>query len=150
MAKNKEKNFEEALSCFNKAYEIEKDSNNYDGIYYTASHIAKILLKQKPKKALEYLIEAKRSADFLNEEFYMLESSLALGDYYYYNPKNYSEALKEYFKALQIAENSSFTIDKSKIENRITYFIITLGIFLLIKIFPLSLKDIKCLSNSES
>ena len=69
----------------------------------------KILLKQKPKKALDYLLEAKRSADFLNEEFYILESSLALGDFYYYNPKNYSEALKEYYKALKIAENFSFT-----------------------------------------
>lgn len=112
-------NNDEALNCFNKAYEIEKNTNNYDGIYYTASHIAKILIKQKPKLAYDYLIEAKRSADFLNEAFYMIESAVALGDYYYYNPKNYSKALNEYFKALDIAQKSSFNVDMSKIEGRI-------------------------------
>ena len=68
---------------------------------------------------MEYLLEAKRSADFLNEGFYILESSIALGDYYYYNPKNYSKALKEYYNALDIAEKSSFKVDMSKIESRI-------------------------------
>ena len=43
---------------------------------------------------------------FINEEYYILESSLALGDYYYNIPENSKEALKEYFRALQVVENS--------------------------------------------
>lgn len=112
-------NYEEAEHCYIKALNIDKLNNNYDGIYYNSSHVAKIYLKLKPQKALDYLIEAKRSADFLNEDFYMIEASLALGDYYYNNSQTFSEALNEYFKALKYTEKSSQNFDISKIKKRI-------------------------------
>ncbi len=86
-------------NCFIKAYEIEKSKNNYEGIYYTAFHLAKIYLKENSDNALKYLLEAKSSAEFINEEFYMLETSIALGDYYYNFSDKYKESLREYFKA---------------------------------------------------
>ena len=111
--------FSEARHCFEKAYELDKDSNNYDGIYYDASYLAKICIKENSKKALDYLLEAKQSAEFINEAFYIIESSIALGDYYYNRRDYYKEGLKEYFKARKVAATSSEDIDISKIDRRI-------------------------------
>ena len=112
-------NYDEALNCFLKSYKIEKNNNNYDGIYYTSSNIAKIYILKDSPKAIDYLIEAKKSAEFLNEDFYVIEASIALGDYYYNMPKYYQEALCEYLKARNIAFNIDITIDIEKINKRI-------------------------------
>ena len=112
-------NYSDAKSCFKKAYDIEKTNNNYDGIYYNASYIAKILIKEGSKRAVDFLIEAKKSAEFINEEFYILESSIALGDYYYNQPEKYKDALREYFKARNLAERISREVDITKIDCRI-------------------------------
>ncbi len=112
-------NYSDAGDCFKKAYDLEKANNNYDGIYYSASHLAKICLKERNKKALEYLIEAKQSAEFINEDFYLLEATIALGDYYYNNISLNKKALIEYFKARRIAETLGNAVDSSKIQNRI-------------------------------
>lgn len=107
--------YDEARDCFLKAYNLDKSSNNYDGIYYNASHLAKI----DEKNRLEYLLEAKRSAEFINEDFYILKSTLALGDYYYNEPNKHKEALIEYLKAKKTAINLAETVDAEKIDARI-------------------------------
>lgn len=111
--------YDDALSCFEKAYEIEENNNNYEGIYYNASYIAKIYAKRGSKKALEYLMEAQKSAEFINEEFYIMQSAIALGDYYYSRPDKYKDCLKQYFIARRLAATSSENVDISKIESRI-------------------------------
>lgn len=111
--------YDDALACFKKSYKIEKDNNNYDGIYYTASHIAKIYLKEDIKKAYDYLIEAKKSAEFINEDFYILESTIALGDFYYNYSDKSKECLREYYKALNLAQNFINEIDINIIKARI-------------------------------
>ena len=112
-------NLSDAESCFIKAYTIEKDNNNYEGIYYTASYLAKIYSKTQPSKTYNFLVEAKQSAEFINEDFYMLEATIALGDYYYDLKDKNEDALKEYFKALRIAKNYGDMVDIDKIEERI-------------------------------
>ena len=112
-------NYSDAGDCFAKAYEIEKTNNNYDGIYYTASYLAKIYMKERNKKALDYLLEAKQSAEFMNEPFYIMESTVALGDYYYNNISLNKKALTEYFKARKIAQTLAPSVDISKIDQRI-------------------------------
>ena len=112
-------NLSDAKDCFEKAYKIEKENNNYDGIYFTSSYLAKINLKEQSSSAIDYLIEAKQSAEFLNESFYILASAIALGDYYYNNPQTYDKALKEYFCAKKEAEHQGTSFDISKVENRI-------------------------------
>ena len=81
--------------------------------------LAKICIKESSKKALDYLIEAQKSAEFINEEFYILESTIALGDYYYNRRDYYKDGLKEYFKAKKLAMNSDTDIDINKIDRRI-------------------------------
>ncbi len=112
-------NYSDARDCFQQAYELEKARNNYDGIYYTTTYLAKICEKEKDKKALDYLLEARQSAEFINEDFYLLEATLALGDYYYNSISMNKKALIEYFKARRLAQSFGSSIDISKIEGRI-------------------------------
>lgn len=112
-------NYSDAKDCFEKAYDIEKSNNNYDGIYYNATHLAKIYAKERDPKALDFLLEAKHSAEFINEDFYILEATVALGDYYYNNISLNKKALTEYFKARKLAQTIGSSIDISKIEHRI-------------------------------
>lgn len=112
-------NYSDARNCFEKAYNLDKAANNYDGIYYNSLYLAKILLKEDPKNALNYFIEAKQSAEFLNEDFYILEATIALGDYYYDNVDWNKKALKEYLSAKKIADRLGDSVDMSKINGRI-------------------------------
>jgi len=112
-------NYTDAADCFNKAYELDKSENNYEGVYYTALYLAQIYKKENNDKALNYFIEAKQSAEFLNEDFYILEATVALGDYYYNNSSWNKKALKEYLNAQKIAEKLGESVDISKINSRI-------------------------------
>ena len=112
-------NLSDAEFCFEKSYNIEKTNNNYEGIYYTSSYLAKIYEKTNPSKVLKYLIEAKQSAEFINEDFYILEATVALGDYYYDHKDMMDKALTEYFSARKIAQNYGNMVDIEKIDERI-------------------------------
>ena len=65
------------------------------------------------------MLEAKQSAEFINEDFYILQATVALGDYYYNNISLNKKALTEYFKARKTAQNLSGSVDTNKIEQRI-------------------------------
>lgn len=110
-------NLADAIDCLKKAYDIEKRNNDYDGIYYNASQLAEVLVAMHDKNALNYLIEAKQSAEFLDEGYYIMESCVALGDYYYNDSSLAKKALKEYFEAKRIAV--AIGDDVEKIDNRI-------------------------------
>lgn len=112
-------NYEDAKYCFKKAYDIEKANNNYEGIYYIASNLARILINEGLEDALNYLIEAKKSAEFINEDYYILESTIALGDYYYHNKSTHKEALHEYLRARNVSQRITGVVDYLKIERRI-------------------------------
>jgi len=112
-------NLSNAENCFKKAYDIEKKNNNYDGIYYISSYLSKIYNETDKSKVLQFLLEAKQSAEFINEDYYILESTIALGDYYYNYKDKIKEAATEYFRALKIARNYGDMIDISKIEERV-------------------------------
>ena len=108
-----------AEECFQKAYNLEKDNNNYEGIYYVSSYLAKIYTELHDKdKAYQYLTEAQQSAEFINEDYYILKATIALGDYYYNYKSMNKEALSEYIKAKNIAENMG-SVDIDKIQERI-------------------------------
>ncbi len=112
-------NLSDAEGCFLNAYKIEKEKNNYDGIYYTSSYLAKIYVENKSDKALDFLVEAKQSAEFINEEFAILQSEIALGDYYYDKKDMNSKALIEYLKAYKLVKNLDDSANMRKIEDRI-------------------------------
>ena len=110
---------QEAEDSFLKAYSIEKNNNNYEGIYYVVSYLAKIYNElHDSEKAYKYLVEAKQCAEFINEDYYILEATIALGDYYYDRKNMGKEAFIEYLKARKTAENMG-TIELDKIQERI-------------------------------
>lgn len=111
--------YDDALACFKKAYNIDESNNNYEGKYYNSSHIAKLLMMRNSEQAFDYLIETQKSAEFLNEEIYILEACTALGDYYYNKPNSHKEALTQYLKAYELAKKHPTDVDISKLEKRI-------------------------------
>jgi len=112
-------NISDAMDCFQRAYDIEKSKNNYDGIYYTSSHLAKIYTEEHIKQAIDFLTEAKQSAEFINDEYCIMESSVNLGDYYYNDKNADKKALNEYFYALKSANKIGLADDINKIKGRI-------------------------------
>ena len=112
-------NLSDAEECFIKAYDIEKANNNYDGIYFAASYLAKIYNEKHSPKAIDFLLEAKQCAEFINEDFYVLEASVALGDYYYNHKETAKKALTEYLSARKNAQKHGNVADIRKIEERI-------------------------------
>jgi tetratricopeptide (TPR) repeat protein len=120
-------NYDDALSCFSKAYEIDHNNNSYEGIYYNASNLAKLYKRTNPKKCLEFLIEAKKCAEFLNEPFYIIESTIELGDFYYNNSETLDKSLIEYIKAKKLSNQVGSTLNVSKIESRINDMRLRLG-----------------------
>jgi len=104
---------ENAVKYFSKAYEIDKKNSNTEGMYYAASKLASILLRKQPEAALEYLHNALDCAKLTKDIFYIVSSSLAIGDYFYDKRQN-EFALKHYIYALDLATTrlSKDNIDK--------------------------------------
>lgn len=114
-----EKNdMDNALNNYKKAYNIDKQSNNIEGMYYSTSKLASILQRKRPEEALEYFNTALDCAKILNDTFYVVSASLALGDYLYDRRQN-EIALKHYVYALNLAKNSFSQDNINKINIRI-------------------------------
>ena len=95
-------------------------TQNYNGIYVSTMKLAEINVVKAPQKALEFLKRAKNCAIELNEPFYIASSDVALGDFYY-NKKDYKNALNHYKLAHTLAKDNfaKDNIEKIKIKRRI-------------------------------
>lgn len=114
-----EKNdMENAIRNYVKAYEIDNQSNNLEGIYYSASKLASILQRRQPEQALGYFNIALDSAKSTKDIFYIVSASLALGDFYYDRKQN-EIALKHYINALELASKNFSQDNINKINIRI-------------------------------
>lgn len=104
-----------AVKNYLKAYEIDKQNDNYDGMYYAASKLAAALQRRHPEEALKFFNKALDCAKMLNDTFYIASASLAVGDYYY-DKKQDETALQHYIFALELVKNefSKDNIDKIK------------------------------------
>lgn len=123
-----EKNdIESALENYTKAYEIDKHSDNSEGVYYSASKLASILQRRKPNDALRYFEEALKAAEILDDVYYLVSASLAMGDYYY-DIKQNEIALKYYISASDMASNTMSADNKGKIDVRINDIKFKLGV----------------------
>ncbi|MDD3435883.1 MAG: hypothetical protein PHC64_01895 [Candidatus Gastranaerophilales bacterium] len=107
-----------ALKNYQAAYEIDKQSSNMEGTYYSASKLASILQRKHPDEALEYLNIALDCAKLTKDVFYIVSALLAIGDYYYDKNKN-EIALRHYINALDLAENTFSQDNIDKINVRI-------------------------------
>lgn len=107
-----------AILNYKKAYGIDKQNNNLEGVYYSSSKLASILQRRQPEEALEYLNIALNCAKLIKDIFYIVSANLAIGDFYY--DKNQNEfALKYYINALDLAQNNFSKDNINKINLRI-------------------------------
>ena len=110
-----------AFKNFALALKIDSELTNYDGIYYLSSKLAKISHNVKPELELNFILKALAAAKRLQDKFYMVNSYLEAGDFYF-GVKNPEKALKAYSNAREILQNGNFEkkdldeIDR-KIEN---------------------------------
>lgn len=118
---------ENAVNTYAKAFEIDKQSNNIEGMYDSASKLASILQRKRPEVAREYFETALDCARQIKDVFYIVSASLAFGDYYYDQQQN-EIALKYYFGALNLAQNGFSQDNINKINIRINDIKFRLGV----------------------
>lgn len=109
---------ENAVRNYQKAYKIDEQNTNVEGMYDSAAKLATILQRKNPKKALEFFYTALDCAKITKDTFYVVSSSLAIGDYFYDNQQN-EFALKHYLYALDLAQNTLSEENINKINVRI-------------------------------
>lgn len=107
-----------AIDNYLNAYEIDEKTNNFDGMYFSASKLAQIYQRKSPETSLEYLQKAKECAQLLNDIFLMASSALAIGDFYY-DSKDNEKALREYLWAYDLVKNDFSKDNIAKIQMRI-------------------------------
>lgn len=118
---------DKASMNFEKAFEIDKRVNNAEGMYYASSKLASALQRKAPEKALKYFEQALSCAKTINDIFYIVSASLALGDFYYDQKQN-EIALKYYITAYDLAENNFSRDNLNKINVRINDIKFRLGV----------------------
>lgn len=109
---------ENAILNYKKAFEIDKQSNNLEGVYYSSSKLASILQRIEPEDALKYFKTALDTAMQLKDNFYIVSASLAIGDYLYDRKQN-EVALKHYLYAYELAQTNFSRENINKINIRI-------------------------------
>ena len=115
-----------AVKYLTESLRLDELTKNNNGIYISAMKLAEILTVRNPQKALDYLKRAKACAVELNEPFYIASSNVALGDFYF-NKKDFEQALRNYIIAHKMSINN-FTRDNIlKIEMRINDLKIRMG-----------------------
>lgn len=109
-----ENNNDEAYEYFKLSLKYEIENQNYEEAYFAAINLGKMLLYKRTEEAFQYFKDALLYANKLNDKFYLAESQLNLGDYYYFI-KNDEEALKYFLFVLSIAIKNNFS--NENIEN---------------------------------
>ena len=107
-----------AIKYLLESLRLDELTQNYNGIYLSSMKLAEISVNKTPEKSLQYLKKAKASAEELNEPFYLASADVALGDFYY-NKKDYINALKHYKNAYKLSVNNLTKENCAKIELRI-------------------------------
>lgn len=103
-----------AVKYLHESLRLDEITKNYNGIYVSTMKLAEI----NKGNSLEYLFRAKKCAEELNELFYITSVNIAIGDFYY-NKKEYKNALESYKKAQKTAQNEFDNDNMKKIEMRI-------------------------------
>ena len=107
-----------ATKYLQESLRLDEITQNYNGIYVSTMKLAEINLNKAPQKTLEYLKRAKVCAEELKEPFYIASTDVSIGDFYY-NRKDYPNALKHYKLAYTLAFDNFTKENIEKIKIRI-------------------------------
>lgn len=115
-----------AIKFYELSLAIDEENNNLNGIYLSSMKLASLNRRKNPETAFKFYNRAYETACKLNEVFYKVSSTLALGDFYI-SSKNPEAALKKYLHAKATAEGNLSEKNLNKIERRIEDLKIQLG-----------------------
>ncbi|MBQ8169072.1 tetratricopeptide repeat protein, partial [bacterium] len=115
-----------AIKYYLESLKIDEVNKNFNGIYSSSMKLGEIYSVKQPEKALEYFNKALDYANKLNEDFYIISTNTALGDFYF-NKKNNETALRHFKIAYKHASNSTYTENAEKIQLRINDIKIKIG-----------------------
>lgn len=115
-----------AMKFYELSLAIDEEIGNSNGIYLSSMKLAALNRRTNPQDSLKFYERAFESACKLNEVFYKVSSTMAIGDYYLLNKKPQS-ALEKYLEAKSYAEGSLSENNIKKIERRINDLTLQLG-----------------------
>ncbi len=115
-----------AVEYYEKAIEVDKAQNNFEGLYFGYTKLAHLLQASSPDSALENLVKALGAARRLDDGFYAASVYLDLGDFYY-NRKTDAKALKAYFQARRLIMKQPNEENIQKVNTRINDLKVRLG-----------------------
>ena len=118
--------FDSAERFYELSINYDDENKNLNGIYQTSMKLASLVRKSNPQKAIKYFEKAYSTACSLNESFYMVSSTMALGDFYLYS-KDLQNALSKYLFAQKIAQGKISEKNIQKINRRIDDLKVQLG-----------------------
>ena len=111
---------ENAIKYYQQSIKIDKEFKNYNGLYGSVRHLAEIYSYKDHEMSLKYLYEAFDYANILNEPYYVIDTSIAIGSYFIVR-KKMEEAYKYYIKAYLTAKNELASADTTEIEEKLHY-----------------------------
>lgn len=115
-----------AVKFYELSLQVDESNNNLNGIYLSSMKLALLYRKTNKEKALKYYNYAYDTACRLNEVFYKVSSTMAIGDFYLIS-KNQELAVLNYVKAKQMAVGNLSENNIKKIEKRINDMINQIG-----------------------
>lgn len=107
-----------AIRFYELSLAIDTENKNLNGIYLSSMKLASLNKKTNQTAALEFYTRAYDTACKLNETFYKVSSTMALGDFYVYSNKP-QKAYEKYLQAKTLAEGNLGEKNMKKIERRI-------------------------------
>lgn len=99
-----------AYRNYRHALKYDSAASNYEGIYYLCIKLAGVCEKIKPELKLNFLLKALSAAKRIQDKFYIINSYIEAGDYYY-KMRNDEKALKAYLHARKILVNQEYKPD---------------------------------------
>lgn len=107
-----------AIDYYNKSVKIDIETNNYNGLYQSYVHLSEIYSPTDSEKALEFLNKALDCAKILKEPFYIADTLLNIGDFYFLRRKT-ELAYEQFIEAYKIAQKTFSKDNIDKIQARI-------------------------------
>lgn len=112
--------FDDSKTCFEKAYQTDKENGSEYGMYYALSKIIEMTDKKDKDLLVKLALEAKDHALKTDDYNALLMSVITLGDVYYDYPdpeKALMEYLALYNEGVEVIEEPNFSLIKSRIED---------------------------------
>jgi tetratricopeptide (TPR) repeat protein len=108
----------QAINYYSKSIKIDSEMKNYNGLFYSYTHLGEIFASKDDTKAFKCMNTALEYAKILKEAFYIADANLNIGDFYY-KRANYKLSYKYYSEAYKVAEHSFTKENLNKISSRI-------------------------------